>query len=127
MKTGPKIVPYIKKVFDSQKKANPENTLFISFNPDSCVALKKAMPEYKVYLLLNCKTSWRKDSKPLKLETILAKLNKYKPDGLDLRFDPEIVTDEWFKAVKGAGFEFYVWTLDDLDVALEAFKRGAQR
>ena len=126
VKTGPKIVPYIKKVFDSQKKANPENTLFISFNPDSCVALKKAMPEYKVYLLLNCKTSWRKDSKPLKLETVLAKLNKYKPDGLDLRFDPEIVTDEWFKAVKDAGFEFHVWTLDDLDVALEAFKRGAQ-
>jgi glycerophosphoryl diester phosphodiesterase len=51
IKTGPEIVPYIKEVFAKQNRATPKNTLFISFNAESCKEVKKLMPEYKVYYM----------------------------------------------------------------------------
>ena len=53
VKPGPEIVPAIKRVFAAQSKATPENTLFISFNEESCKALKREMPDYKVYWLVS--------------------------------------------------------------------------
>ena len=49
VKPGPEVVPYIKKVVEAQKKATPKNILFISFNADTCKAIKEQMGEYKVY------------------------------------------------------------------------------
>ena len=36
------------------------------------------------------------------------------------------MTAEYVKTVRDAGFEFHVWTIDDLADTLEAFRRGAQ-
>ena len=61
VKPGPEIVPYIKEVFAKQTKATPKNTLFISFNAESCKALKQLMPEYKVYYLMGTRRGWKND------------------------------------------------------------------
>jgi metal-dependent amidase/aminoacylase/carboxypeptidase family protein len=47
-------------------------------------------------------------------------------DGVDMAFKPELVTEEFIRTVKSAGYEFHVWTIDDLARAELAFKRGAQ-
>ena len=47
-------------------------------------------------------------------------------DGVDIKYDPSIITDDFIKAVRMAGFECHVWTVDSLDHAMEAFRRGAQ-
>ena len=33
---------------------------------------------------------------------------------------------DFVRSIREAGYEFHAWTIDKLDVALEAFKRGAQ-
>lgn len=122
VKTGPEIVPYIKKIFNAQKQANPENVLFISFNQASCRELKRVMPEYKTFYLISPIANGSYASAG---ETI-AKLKKLGVDGVDCRYRRQIVTSDYIKAIRDAGYEFHVWTIDDLPNAVEAFNRGAQ-
>ena len=120
------IVPYVKAIFDRQKKANPKNTLFLCMSVECGQAFKKLMPEYKVLSCLNCYKSWRKDAPPEPVENIIAVTREMGADGVDLRFIRDVTTPEYMKAIKDAGFELHVWTVDRLDDAVEAFRRGAQ-
>ncbi len=126
LKTGPEIVPHVKAVFAGQKKANPGNALFISFNRETCKAIKESMPEYKVYWLTNSREGWAKESKPITADHVLGALKETKADGVDCRFDPDVVTADFIRTVRDAGYEFHVWTVNSLDRSLLAFERGAQ-
>ena len=127
VKPGPEIVPFIKDVFAKQKKANPENVLFISFNEESCRELKKQMPQYKVYWLTS---PWHHipqgGRKSRSAQEIVATLKDVGADGVDCCYDTNSVTADYIKTVRDAGFEFHVWTLDNLALTIEAFYRGAQ-
>ena len=101
----PSWVPYIKAVFAKEPKATPETVLFISFGRNVSYELKRLMPEFKVYWLTG---------------------RALGVDGVDIHFKPEEVTAEYIAAVRGKGFEFHVWTIDDPEKAAEAFRRGAQ-
>ena len=126
VKPGPEIVPYIKKVFAAQRRATPANTLFISFNAETCKALKAEMPEYTVYWLSSSSRRVNDKYVPVKVDEIVAKLKSIGADGLDVHFNPEVITEEFVRTVENAGFSVHVWTVDDLDSALEAFRRGAK-
>ena len=121
VKPGPEIVPYIKDVYAKQRNATPRNTLFISFNEDTCAALKAAMPEYKVYWL----TGSRKKGKAITPRHIVETLRRIGADGVDCHFAPDIVTAAFISEVKKAGFEFHAWTINDFAQTLFAFDRGA--
>ncbi len=121
VKPGPEIVPYVKEIFLKQKKATPKNTLFITFNAESCSALKKALPEYK--------SLWLVSPKKGKFDTadaLIAKLKEIGADGVDCCYSRGIVTADYVKKVRDAGFEFHVWTVDKLNKTTEAFSRGVQ-
>ena len=125
VKPGPEIVPAIKRVFPSQSHATADNTLFISFNAETCKALKTMMPEYKVFWITSSKRkiddgTWQ----PVTAEYIVATLKQCGADGVDCHFDKRIATAGLIKAVKSAGYEFHVWTVDDYGDMLEAFSRG---
>ncbi len=128
IKTGPEIVPYVKKVFAAQKNAHPGNTLFISFNAATCAELDKLMPEYKVYWLTVAKHGKGKDGKhhPVTAEEVIKGVKACGADGVDIQFDPSIHTKEFIDEVKAAGLEFHVWTVDDPIKTLLAFCRGAE-
>ena len=122
VKTGPEIVPHVKKIIEGQTNATPSNVLFITFNRKTCKALKKTLPKYKTLWLVS-----PKKRTPLAMpQAIVAKLKELGVDGIDCRYRGNVVTKEYVKAVRDAGFEFHVWTVDDLPTAVEAFKRGAQ-
>ena len=120
------IVPYVKAIFEKQKKANPGNTLFLCGSVECGKAFKKLMPAYKVLSCLNCNKSWKKDAKPEPVENIIAVTKEMGADGVDLRFIRTVTTPAYMKAIKDAGLELHVWTIDELDDAVEAFRRGAQ-
>ena len=127
VKPGPEIVPYIKDAFAKQKNATPKNTLFIAFNRKTCKKLKDLMPEYKVYWLTSSMVQGKgKKSAPVTAEYIIAGIRETKADGVDCHFNPDIVTADIVRKVRGEGYEFHVWTVDNLDDTLAAFKRGAQ-
>ena len=127
VKPGPKIVPAIKDIFAAQSNATSANTLFISFNEESCKALKEAMPEYKVYWLTSSTRKTDRGEKiPITADYIIDKCRELGVDGVDAHFDRGIVTEELIKSVRDAGFEFHVWTVDDLSDTITAFSRGVQ-
>ena len=125
VKTGPEIVPHIKKVFAAQKTATPKNVLFIAFNAKTCKALKTQMPEYKVLWLTWAKHR-RGAKKPVTADEILTVLRNTGSDGVDCHYDPKVVSADFIKAIRGAGYEFHVWTVDELADTVEAFRRGVQ-
>jgi glycerophosphoryl diester phosphodiesterase len=120
------IVPYVKAIVDRQKTANPQNTLFLCGSVECGKAFKKLMPEYKVLACLNCNKGWKKNAAPESVANIIATARKMGADGVDLRFIRSVTTAAYMKAIKDAGMELHVWTIDELDDAQEAFKRGAQ-
>ncbi len=126
LKVGPEAIPYIKDVFAKQKKAHPGNTLFISFGTKTCKALKEQMPEYKVYWLTGAKKGSGKDAPVITTDEILATLKETKADGVDCRFWTDIVTADYIRKIREAGYEFHVWTVNKLKDSLLAFERGAQ-
>ena len=127
VKPGPEIVPYIKAVYEKQKKATNKNTLFIAFNRETCKELKKLMPEYKVYWLTSSGRKG-KDKKwtPITVDYVLEGLKETGADGVDCHFRPDVITADFIKAIKDKGYEFHAWTIDRLDQSLLAFERGAQ-
>lgn len=124
VKPGPEIVPYIKKVFAAQDKATPKNALFISFNAETCRALKEAMPEYRVYWISVAMRRTGGKELPATAEEVVETLKATGADGLDIQFVREAVTADFVRKVNAAGFSVHVWTVDDLSDAVEAFKRG---
>ena len=126
VKPGASIVPYIKDIFAAQSKATPANVLFISFNSGTCRALKEQMPEFKVYWLTGAMRGRGKDATPITPEYVIDRLRSIGADGVDCQFHPDVVTADFIRTVRDAGYEFHAWTIDRLDVALEAFERGAQ-
>ena len=117
----PSWVPYIKGVFAKEPKATPETVLFISFGRKVSAELKRQMPEFKTYWLTG-----RVPPAPELIAELIAELRALGVDGIDIRYKPAEVTAEYIAAVKSAGFEFHVWTIDDPQTAAEAFSRGAQ-
>ena len=120
------IVPYVKAVFEKQKRANPGNTLFLCGSVACGKAFKRLMPEYKVLACLNCRKKWEKGAPPVPVADIIATAREMGADGVDIRFIGNVTTDAYMKAIKDAGLELHVWTIDDLAAAVEAFRRGAQ-
>ena len=124
-KTGD-IVPYVKAILEKQTKANPGNTLFLCGAPECGKEFKRLLPEYKVLSCLNCRRGWKKGAPPVPVEEIIATTKEMGADGVDIRYAADVTTPEYMKAIKDAGLELHVWTVDRLPHAVEAFKRGAQ-
>ena len=118
VKSGPEIAPVLKSVLSAQTAATPRNVLFISFKKEVCGAIKDAMPEYTVYLL----SSLAEGTTP---ESLAQAAREARADGVDVRFDANVVTEEFVAAVKAEGLSFHVWTLDELPLVLRAFAVGA--
>ena len=123
---NPDWVPYIKEVFAKQRKATPKNVLFITFGDKVCAELKRQMPEYKTYWLTGSRKRLNGERIPITVEYVLKKLEETGADGVDCQFDKEVITAEFIKAIRDAGYEFHAWTIDDLPNAKLAFERGAQ-
>ena len=126
IKSGPEIIPYVKEIFAKQKNATPKNALFICFSKEVCSELRKQKPEYKVYWLVGSYKGRGDKRTPVTAEEILAALKETNAHGVDMHFDPKVVTAEMIKKVRDAGYEFHVWTVDKVELSLLATSRGAQ-
>ena len=122
---APEIVPRMKEVFGAQTAATPANTLFISSNADTCRAIKRELPGYKVLWITSGRHWETPGFPPVTADEMLAAIRETGADGVDCHYDPGVATEEAVAAVHGAGFEFHVWTVNTVDEAAEALRRGA--
>ena len=125
---GTEIVPYIKKAVESQSNATPENMLFISFDREICRTLRKALPKYEVlWIVFSHKDLERPDDckgPAYTADEVIALLKEADLTGVDMAGDMAVVTEEFVRKVKAAGFKFGVWTVDDTKNARIFLERG---
>ncbi|AMV36554.1 glycerophosphodiester phosphodiesterase [Planctomyces sp. SH-PL62] len=122
LKTGPEIVaPLVEAVHKSGKK--PEQMAIISFHAETVAESKKRLPELKAYFLSGFKTDRETKAVTPTVDELIAKAKELNADGLDLAYTGPI--DRAFvDRVKSAGLAFYVWTVDDPDVARRLIAAG---
>jgi len=125
---GTEIVPYIKAAVEGQSVATPRNMLFISFDREICRALRKALPQYgALWIICSHKDLERPDDckgPAYTAEEVIALLKDADLTGVDMAGDMAVVTEEFVRKVKAAGFKFGVWTVDDTKNARIFFERG---
>jgi glycerophosphoryl diester phosphodiesterase len=119
IKVGPEIVPELKRVFDATG-ADERNITVISFNYDSLVAVRKQLPALKTLWLVghpapNAKVSPTAKPPPSVAEMIRA-AKAANLAGLDLQHTWPLTTAD-VKAIRGAGLELHVWTVNDAAIA----------
>lgn len=123
IKVGPEIVVEAARIFKASKRPAQEMAI-ISFNPDTCAAAKKALPECQVYFL----SSFKQDKATGVFSPSVAELVKGARaaglDGLDLNANLEVLTPAAVRQIREAGLKFYTWTVDDPEVARSLVKLG---
>lgn len=107
LKTGLEIVPELKRVVAAAGK-KPEQIVFISFNHEACVRVKKVLPGHVVAHISRYE---REKNKP-PIEDLIKQATAGKLDALDLDGNHGVSAKE-ASLMKAAGLGFYVWTIND--------------
>jgi glycerophosphoryl diester phosphodiesterase len=116
IKCGPEILPILKlKLTASDLKS--EQIVIICFNKDVVSQCRKMMPQYKA----NWLTSYKQGEvtgkwKPTRAD-VLNTLDRTAATGLGTNGNLEVIDEPFVGAVKAAGLEFHVWTINDADQA----------
>ena len=122
VKVGPEATEPLAAAIEAAGRP-PGQTAVISFNLDTCRAVKERLPKLKVYYL----SSFKQDEKTGKVRPTVADLIRdaqaAKLDGLDLAFKGPIDA-AFVKQVHDAGLEMHVWTVDDPADALRMVAAG---
>ncbi len=121
IKTGPEIIPAMKKVLDSAKQ-KPEQLVLITFNYDCARVAKQTFPKLKTYWLVNFAKDKTTGFYP-DLTDVIGKAKAIGADGLDLNFNFPL-NKTTIGLIKQAGLECHVWTVDDPAKARELAADG---
>ncbi len=116
IKCGPEIVPQLKKVL-ADASLEPEQTIVIAFNEAVVIAVKKQIPNIKVYWLVGYKQDKVTRRWSPSLSEVLAALQRTGADGLDTQANQAVVNEKFARAIRDAGYELHTWTVDDPKVA----------
>ncbi|WP_417849831.1 glycerophosphodiester phosphodiesterase [Thalassoglobus sp.] len=108
IKTGPEIVPALKRILDACTLKD-EQLVVITFNESTLKESKKVLPDLKHYYL--------SDGKKETIDEVIAKTKAANADGINLSTKFPI-TAELVQQAKEAGYDTYVWTLRDKDSEL---------
>ena len=125
VKMGPEIVPYIKKSLMAQTNATPRNIVFASARTETIKALREELSEFSAWIGVTCRKGWAKHYPPRPVEDAIRIARDSKADGIALQFDSSLITADYIKALKNAGYVVNVWTVDSVEEARKAVSRGA--
>lgn len=120
IKCGPEIIPEFARVLRASGRP-AKDLAVISFNYDSLKASKKEFPDVPHYFLMGYKKD--KTGKGPELAPLIARCKTAGFEGLDLQYQWPI--DKAFvSAVKAAGLQLVVWTVDDVETAKRLVEAG---
>lgn len=110
IKCGPEIIPFLKPEI-TRLAITPDELIFIAFAPAVISALRQELPAFRACLLLATQCEDGRTVTPSAAE-VIQRLQAVNASGLDIQARPEF-DRAYVDAVKKAGFEFHVWTIDD--------------
>lgn len=116
------ILPYLEKAVEESGKRR--QIVLICFDPDVLVQCKQRMLDIPVYWLVGTEKDQR-TGRPLPHSPGLIEFIREKGiDGLSVHYEG---VDETFAcAVRKAGYDWYVWTVDDCETAERMIRLGAR-
>lgn len=104
-------------------KIAPEQVVMISFHADIVKLFKEKYPDRKALFLTSFTVKQNGTWSPASDE-LIEKLSFLKADGVDIHGNLTLITKEYVKNVKNAGFAFAVWTIDDETAAKKFIEYG---
>ncbi|MEX0793534.1 MAG: glycerophosphodiester phosphodiesterase family protein, partial [Pirellulaceae bacterium] len=109
---GVEIVEPIQKILaDSNLK--PEQVVIICFNQDVVAKCRKLMPQHKASWLTSYKQNKITRAWNPSLKEVLATLKRTGATGLGTQGKDEVVNAQFTQAIRDAGIECHVWTIND--------------
>lgn len=119
IKVGPEIVPELKRVL-AATGADERSITVISFNYDSLVAVRRQLPALKTLWLVGHPSPQAAKSPTAKppptVAEMIARARAATFTGLDLQYTWPLTPAD-LKAIRDAGLELHVWTVNDVAVA----------
>lgn len=107
IKGDKKILKPLRKLIE-QKNIDPNQIKFIAFNLNTMSLVKKWLPEFDAYWIVEKKSILRKFS----VEDIILKCKSSKLDGLDMK-EGKHLNKALIQTVKNSGLMIYTWTVDE--------------
>jgi glycerophosphoryl diester phosphodiesterase len=108
VKCGTEVLPYLKELLSKSGKL--KQVIVISFDYDVAVGFKQLLPEVPVHFLKSSKKD-EHGARSAYREDLVEKALAGRLDGLGVHYAG--VTRDFARAVRQAGLELYVWTVDD--------------
>ncbi len=122
IKSDAKLVPpLIKQIRNSSLKL--DQIVIISFRQDVIKAVEDKWPELKTFWLTRFKANENGELEP-RPRTVLRTLESLGTNGLSTHF--EGLTSELVKSFQKAGYEYHVWTVDEIPQAKMLVEIGVQ-
>jgi len=122
LKTGPEIVPELKRVVARSGK-RPEQIVFISFNLDACARAKRELPRHQVAHISRYRRKGETARPDPPIEKLIRDARNAGLDALDLDGNDALGKEE-VQRIKAAGLGCYVWTIDDPERARQLVRFG---
>ena len=121
IKCGKEIIPPLLKAIKASGLKD-EQVIMICFQAEVVRIFKAKAPRHKVYWITNFKRNDKGVWTP-SLETVLQTLKATQADGLDCHHG---IPAQAAKRIQREGFEWHVWTVNDLKVAKRLKELGVQ-
>jgi glycerophosphoryl diester phosphodiesterase len=122
IKVGPEAVPALVTAVGQCGKPL-EQLVVISFKAETVAEAKRRLPELKAYYLAEFKQELLSGRWQPSVEELIDEARRIRADGLNVSFKGPV--DAGFvRRVKQAGLEFFVWTVDEVEVARRLVDAG---
>jgi glycerophosphoryl diester phosphodiesterase len=118
IKSDGKIVKPLQKLID-QKNVKPDKIKFIGFNLETFSLVKKYLPEFDSYWIVEKKSALRNFS----IDDIIFNCISSKLNGLDMQI-AKYLNKALIQTVKNSGLMIYTWTVDDPVRAKQLYDDG---
>lgn len=112
IKSGVEIVEPIQKILAESNLA-PEQVVIICFDQEVVTQCRKLMPQHKASWLTSYKQDRKTGAWHPSLEEVLAALKRTGATGLGTQGNDEVVDAKFTQAIRDAGVECHVWTIND--------------
>ncbi len=126
IKIGPEILPELQRALQ-RNGASADNVTLISFNAEALREARRQLPSYPTLLLCGFKAPDPKVPPPKKqptLDEVIAQAKSAGYTGLDLQHTWPLTPAD-VRAIKAAGLQLHVWTVDDPAIARHWIDLGA--
>lgn len=115
IKCGTEIIPSLLSILQNYPLTGKQ-LVILSFQPQVLTAIKNSIPPLKTLLLSNLKLSQQTHQLSPSPEEILNILASIPADGFSSSI-PELLDKIFIQKIQQAGYEYHLWTVDDLKIA----------